>query len=89
MPHIQVSASQVQGLTVGSVVRVTIRGRVTSLGIQDGDAGGDPQASVDVDGEASIEPGTLDDAARVAFSQLSNAKGPVDFPTSRRELHAP
>jgi hypothetical protein len=86
--YVEIPGSQLRGLTIGSVVSVTVKGTVRSMSENYRDE--NPELyRVEVEGEASLNPGTLDDAARVAFVRLSNAKGPVDFPIGQRELHAP
>lgn len=76
-----------ENFSVGSIVVVEVTGTVISMS----DSFEDPDnIEIEVEGDSTkISPGTLDDAMKVAFTKLSNAKGPEDFPSGQRELHAP
>jgi hypothetical protein len=82
--HIEVPTGQMEGLPIGAIVRVVVRGRVVGA-----DERGPDTMGVQVEGEAQIQPGTLDDAANVAIKKLSNANAPPDFVMGQQELHAP
>lgn len=76
--------AEVQGLGVGSVVVIEVRGRITSLS-----EGEEDEAHLSVEGESRMRPASFDEAAQAAYRQLSNAPRPVDFPMGQRELHSP
>jgi hypothetical protein len=83
--RIEVPSGDVSGLSLGSIVTVQIRGKITSMNEAYEDKG---QVELSVEGESTLNPGSLGDAL-IAAMAASNARGPVDYPTGQRELHAP
>lgn len=92
MSHISVSVtpSQAEGLPLGAVVEIMVRGRVIGLDSQPGPGPDeDEEVRLSVDGEATVQPGSMDSVAREVIRKLANDKTPQDFPIGQRELHAP
>lgn len=83
---VTISQSEAVGLPIGAVVNVTVKGRVIGANEHYDEK---DKVRLEVEGTASVAPGSMDDAASAAIKQLSNASEPKDFVMGQRELHAP
>lgn len=81
---VTVPKSQMEGVPIGAVVVMEVRGRITGA-----HEDGEENMRVDVEGEATIRPGSINDAGNFALKKLVNDRQPMDFPTGQSELHAP